>query len=466
MFDLVIIGAGPAGYTGAIRASQLGLKVAIIEKRKTLGGTCLNVGCIPSKALLESSEHYVQSLHELQDHGVEVSDVKLNLEKMMERKGKVVSGLTQGVLGLMKKNKVEVLFGFGKIKSKNEVEVKLEDGSNQVLETKNIMLATGSVHNTLPGVEIDEQFIVSSTGALELPNVPEEMIVIGGGYIGLELGSVWQRLGSKVTVIEFSDKIAGTMDSQIGKLLHRSLDKQGLKFILQAKVTEAKVQKDNKVKVVIESVKDGSVQEMVVDAVLVSTGRRPYSEGLGLENVDVEKDKRGFVSINKKFQTSVDNIYAVGDLVDGPMLAHKAEEEGVAVAEIIAGKPGHVNYATVPGVIYTWPEVASVGYTEEQLKEKKIPYVAGKFPFIANGRARALGMTEGQVKVLAHKDTDELLGVHIIGPRASDMIAEAVVAMEFGASSEDLARSFHAHPTLSEALREAALDVEKRARQM
>ncbi len=466
MFDLVIIGAGPAGYTGAVRASQLGLKVAIIEKRKTLGGTCLNVGCIPSKALLESSEHYVQSLHELKDHGVEVSGVKLNLAKMMERKSKVVSGLTQGVLGLMKKNKVETLFGFGKIKSKNEVEVKLEDGSTQILETKNIMLATGSVHNTLPGITIDEQFIVSSTGALDLPNVPEKMIVIGGGYIGLELGSVWQRLGSQVTVVEYGDKVAGTMDAQIGKLLHRSLEKQGLKFLMQAKVTEAKVQNDNKVKVVIESVKDGSKQEMLVDAVLVSTGRRPYSEGLGLETVDIKKDARGFVSINKKFQTSETNIYAVGDLIDGPMLAHKAEEEGVAVAEIIAGKPGHVNYLTVPGVIYTWPEIASVGYTEEQLQEKKIPYASGKFPFIANGRARALGMTEGQVKVLAHKDTDELLGVHIIGPRASDMIAEAVVAMEFGASSEDLARSFHAHPTLSEALREAALDVDKRARQM
>ncbi len=466
MFDLVIIGSGPAGYTGAIRAAQLGLKVAIIEKRKTLGGTCLNVGCIPSKALLESSEHYVQTLNELEEHGVQVSEVKLSLEKMMTRKSKVVASLTQGVQGLMKKNKIETFFGFGKIKSTNEVEIKLEDGSVKVLETKNIMLATGSVHNTLPGIEIDEQFIVSSTGALDLANVPEKMIVIGGGYIGLELGSVWQRLGSQVTVIEFGDRIAVSMDSQIGRLLHRSLEKQGLKFSMQSKVTSAVVQDDNKVKVIVESVKDGSSQELMVDAVLVSTGRRPYSEGLGLESLNIEKDKFGFLSVNKKFQTSTDNIYAVGDLIEGPMLAHKAEEEGVAVAEIIAGKPGHVNYLTVPGVIYTWPEVASVGYTEDQLKEDNTPYASGKFPFLANGRARALGMTEGQVKVLAHKDTDKILGVHIIGPRASDMIAEAVLAMEFGASSEDLARSFHAHPTLSEALREAALDVDKRARQI
>lgn len=467
MFDLIIIGGGPAGYTGAVRAAQLGLKVALIEKRKTLGGTCLNVGCIPSKALLESSEHYTQSLHELGTHGVDIiGEVKLNLEKMMARKDKIVSELTGGVQYLMKKNKVQTFNGFGKIKSKNEVEVKLEDGSTEILETKNIMLATGSVPNTLPGIEIDEQFIVSSTGALELPNVPEQMIVIGGGYIGLELGSVWQRLGSQVTVVEFGSKIAGTMDAQIGKLLHRSLEKQGLKFMLDAKVTSAKVQDNNKINVVIESVKDGSKQEMTVDCVLVATGRRPYSEGLGLETVNIEKSKHGFVTVNNHYQTSVQNIYAVGDLIEGPMLAHKAEEEGVAVAEILAGKPGHVNYLTVPGVIYTWPEVASVGYTEEQLKEKNIAYSSGKFPFTANARAKALGMTEGQVKVLADKETDAILGVHIMGPRASDMIAEAVVAMEFGASSEDLARSFHAHPTLSEAVREAALDVDKRARQM
>ncbi len=466
MFDLVIIGAGPAGYTGAIRAAQLGLKVAIVEKRKTLGGTCLNVGCIPSKALLESSEHYVQSLHEFDSHGIEVSSVKLNLEKMMARKNKIVSDLTGGVQFLMKKNKIETFYGFGKIKSKNEVEVKLDTGSTETLETKNIMIASGSVHNILPGVEIDEQFIVSSTGALDLPNVPEKMIIIGGGYIGLELGSVWQRLGSQVTVVEFSNKIAGTMDTQIGKLLHRSLEKQGLKFILEAKVTKASVDKNNKVSVTIESVKDGKIEHVIVDTVLVATGRRPYSEGLGLENLNIEKDKRGCVVVNNHLQTSVTNIYAVGDLIDGPMLAHKAEEEGVAVAEHIVGLPSHVNYLTVPGVIYTWPEVASVGYTEEQLKEKNIPYNAGKFPFSANARAKALGMTEGQVKILAHKESDLILGVHIIGPRASDMIAEAVIAMEFGASSEDIARSFHAHPTLSEVMREAALDVDKRARQM
>lgn len=466
MFDLVVIGAGPGGYTGAIRAAQLGLKVAVIEKRKTLGGTCLNVGCIPSKALLDSSEYYSQTLHDFSSHGIEVSSVKLNLEKMMSRKNKIVSDLTSGIQFLMKKNKIETFNGFGKIKSKNEVEVTLESGGTEILETKNIMLATGSVPNTLPGVQIDEQFIVSSTGALELPQVPEKMIVIGGGYIGLELGSVWQRLGSKVTVVEFGDRIAGTMDIQIGKALHRSLEKQGLEFVLEAKVTKAVVDKNNKVEVTIESVKDGTKKEMLVDTVLVSTGRRPYSEGLGLETLNIEKDKRGFVMVNDHLQTSVPNVYAVGDLIPGPMLAHKAEEEGVAVAEFIAGHAAHVNYLTVPGVIYTWPEVASVGYTEEQLKEKGIAYNAGKFPFTANARAKAMGTTEGHVKVLADKETDLILGVHIIGPRASDMIAEAVVAMEFGASSEDLARSFHGHPTLSEVMREAALDVDKRARQM
>lgn len=465
MFDLVVIGAGPGGYTSAIRASQLGLKVAIIEKRKTLGGTCLNIGCIPSKALLDSSEHYSQAQEEFEDHGISVSGLKINLDRMMGRKDKVVSDLTSGVAYLMKKNKVETLYGFGKIKSPNTVEVKLDSGETQTLETKNILLATGSAANTLPGIEIDEQNIVSSTGALSLPVVPDHMIVIGAGVIGLELGSVWKRLGSKVTVIEYGPKIAASSDAATSKLLQRSLTKQGLEFVLEAKVNSAQVNKNNKVEVEYESVKTGDKQKLVVDTVLVATGRRPYSDGLGLEELGIEKNKAGFVLVNEKYQTTVPNIYAIGDLIPGPMLAHKAEEEGVAVAEILGGLPGHVNYLTVPSVIYTWPELASVGYTEEELKSKGIAYNAGKFPFTASGRAKSLGCTDGQVKILADKSTDQILGVHILGPRASDMIAEAVVAMEFGASAEDIARSFHAHPTLSEVMREAALDVNKAARQ-
>lgn len=465
MFDLVVIGAGPGGYTSAIRAAQLGLKVAIIEKRKTLGGTCLNVGCIPSKALLDSSEHYSQATEEFEQHGLSVSNIKINLDRMMARKEKVVSDLTNGVAYLMKKNKVETIYGFGKIKDKNSVEVRLESGETKVLETKNILLATGSAANTLPGIEFDEQSIVSSTGALSLPVIPEHMVVIGAGVIGLELGSVWKRLGSKVTVIEYGPKIASSTDAATSKLLQRSLTKQGLQFVLEAKVNSAKVNKDNQVEVEYEGVKTGKTEKLIVDTVLVATGRRPYSDGLGLEELGIEKNKQGFVSVNPKFQTNVSNIYAIGDLIPGPMLAHKAEEEGVAVAEILAGKPGHVNYLAVPSVIYTWPELASVGYTEEDLKEKNISYNAGKFPFTANGRAKSLGCTDGQVKILADKETDQILGVHILGPRASDMIAEAVVAIEFGASAEDIARSFHAHPSLSEAMREAALDVSKSARQ-
>ncbi|MCO5114011.1 MAG: dihydrolipoyl dehydrogenase [Bdellovibrionaceae bacterium] len=465
MFDLVVIGAGPGGYTSAIRASQLGLKVAIIEKRKTLGGTCLNIGCIPSKALLDSSEHYIQAQEEFEDHGLTVSGIKINLDRMMGRKDKVVSDLTSGVAYLMKKNKVETFYGFGKIKNANTVEVRLDSGETTSLETKNILLATGSAANTLPGIEIDEQNIVSSTGALSLPVIPEHLVVIGAGVIGLELGSVWKRLGSKVTVIEYGSKIAASSDTATSKLLQRSLTKQGMEFVLEAKVNSAQVNKNNKVEVEYEGVKTGEKQKLVVDTVLVATGRRPYSEGLGLEDLGIEKNKAGFVMVNSHYQTTVPNIYAIGDLIPGPMLAHKAEEEGVAVAETLAGLPGHVNYMTVPSVIYTWPELASVGYTEEELKDKKIAYNAGKFPFTANGRAKSLGCTDGQVKILADKETDQILGVHILGPRASDMIAEAVVAMEFGASAEDIARSFHAHPTLSEVMREAALDVNKAARQ-
>lgn len=463
-FDLVIVGAGPGGYTGAIRASQLGLKVAIVEKRKTLGGTCLNVGCIPSKALLESSEHFAQAQHDFKGHGIDVSGVKLNLKQMMSRKTKVVSELTKGVEFLMNKNKVSVFFGEGRFKGDNELEVNLNSGEKQSLKSKNFMIATGSDVNSL-GFEIDEKNIVSSTGALELEKVPKRLTVIGGGYIGLELGSVWQRLGTQVTVVEYGNRIAGTMDSTLAKALHKSLTKQGLLFLLGHKVNSAKKNK-KEIEIEIENVKTGEKTTETTDVVLVSAGRIPYTANLGLENTTVQMDERGFIKVNENYQTNSPSIYAIGDVIPGPMLAHKAEEEGVAVAEILAGLGGHVNYHTVPGVIYTWPEVASVGFTEDQLKEQGASYKVGKFPFSANGRAKALGFTEGMVKVLSRKDNDQLLGVHIMGPRASDMISEAVVAMEFGGSAEDLARSFHAHPTLSEAVREAALDVDKRARQM
>lgn len=463
----MVIGAGPGGYTAAIRAAQLGMKVAIVEKRKTLGGTCLNIGCIPSKALLDSSEHYSQAQHDFKDHGLEIKDIRINLDRMMARKDKVVSELTNGIVYLMKKNKIETYYGFGKIKSKNTIEVKL-DASDEVktIETKNILLATGSVPNVLPGIEIDEQFVVSSTGALSLPIIPEHMVVIGAGVIGLELGSVWKRLGSKVTVVEYGAKIASGTDTAISKVLQKTLEKQGMEFLLETKVNTAKVDKNNKVEVEYEDLKTGKKTKITVDTVLVSTGRRAYSDGLGLEELGIQKDKFGFVQVDEHYQTSVKNIFAIGDLIPGPMLAHKAEEEGVAVAELLAGLPGHVNYHAVPSVIYTWPEVASVGFTEDELKKQNRAYNTGKFPFTANGRAKALMSTEGHVKILADKQTDQILGVHIIGPRASDMIAEAVVAIEFGAASEDLARSFHAHPTLAEVMREAALDVNKAARQM
>jgi dihydrolipoamide dehydrogenase len=462
-YDLVIVGAGPGGYTGAIRASQLGLKVAIIEKDKTLGGTCLNVGCIPSKALLESSEHFAAARHEFKDHGIDVGGVKLNLEQMLARKDKIVKDLTGGVAFLMKKNKVDVINGFGKVISPTQVEVTAPEGK-QVLETKNILLATGSVVNTLPNLQLDGKTIISSTEALSLPKVPEHLIVVGGGVIGLELGSVWLRLGAKVTVLEYMDRICPTMDIQTTRRLQMVLGKQGMEFLFQVKVTGAKVGKSG-AQISYEDVKDGSAKTISGDVVLVATGRKPFSDGLGLDELGIERDKRGFVLVNDHFQTKHPNIFAIGDLIPGPMLAHKAEEEGVAVAEILGGHAGHVNYETVPSVVYTWPELAAVGATEEQLKENGTPYKSGSFPFSANGRAKAIGMTDGFVKILAHAETDRILGVHILGPRASDMISEAVVAMEFGGSAEDLARSFHAHPTLSEVMREAALAVDKRARQ-
>ena len=463
-YDVLFIGAGPGGYIGAIRAAQLGLKTAVIEKDKTLGGTCLNVGCIPSKALLDSSENYSIALHELAAHGVKVSDVKLDLPTMMARKTKIVSDLTGGVAFLFKKNGVESIFGRGKLLSPTQVEVTKGDGSKEVVTAKKLVLATGSVPNELPGLKYDGKKVITSTEALSLEKVPPRLIVIGAGVIGLELGSVWSRLGSDVTIIEYAANICGAMDQGIAKRLLMTMRKQGLKFHLESKVTGSEVQGE-KVIVHFEGLKDGAKQSVEGDVVLVAAGRRAYSDGLGLEELGIKKDKRGIVEVDEHFQTNVPGVYAIGDLIRGPMLAHKAEEEGVAIAEILAGKPGHVNYETVPSVVYTWPEVASVGATEEELKAKGVAYKSGVFMFSPNGRAKAMGYTEGQVKVLADAKTDRLLGVHILGPRASDMIAEAVVAMEFGGSAEDLARSFHAHPTLAEVLREAALAVDKRARQ-
>ncbi len=464
-FDLVVIGAGPGGYTGAIRAAQLGLSVAIVEKNETLGGTCLNVGCIPSKALLDSSEHYMVAQKSLSEHGVMVENVKLDLQAMMQRKSKIVKELTDGVDYLMTKNKITKFFGLGCLKSAHEVEVTLNSGSKEILRAKNIMLATGSVPNELPFLPYNEKSVVSSTGALKLEKVPQHLIVIGGGVIGLELGSVWSRLGAKVTIIEYDSKICGGMDTKLSKRLLNILKKDGMNFILNSMVTSADIKRSGTA-LTFENRLSGDQQTIEGDVVLVATGRRPYSEGLGLDNIGITRDKKGCVEIDDHFRTSHPNIYAIGDLVRGPMLAHKAEEEGVAVAEILSGQAGHVNYLTVPGVIYTWPEFASVGQTEEQLKELDIKYNVGTFPFSANGRAKAMGATEGQVKILADKVSDKVLGVHIVGPWASDLIAEAVMAMEFGASSEDIARSFHAHPTLTETLREAALAVDKRARQM
>jgi dihydrolipoamide dehydrogenase len=467
-FDVVIIGAGPGGYTGAIRAAQLGMKVAIVEKEKTLGGTCLNVGCIPSKALLDSSEHFEAAQHELEAHGVNVGSVSLDLHKMMERKSKIVKDLTSGVEFLMKKNKIERFLGFGKILSQNEVEVSAQDGTKTKLSAKNIIIATGSVVSDLPFMKVDGMNIISSTEALSLEAVPKHLIIVGGGVIGLELGSVWKRLGAKVTVIEYADRIASMMDSQMTTLLTRVLKKQGMEFILKAKVTGYKVDKkgkENEITITYEDMTKNANVEIKGDKVLLCVGRKPFSDGLGLESLGIEKDKRGFIQVNEHFQTKYPNIFAIGDAIPGPMLAHKSEEEGVAVAEIMAGQAGHVNYHTVPSVIYTWPELASVGYSEEQVKEKGIEYKVGTFPFAANGRAKAMGSTDGMVKIIADKATDKVLGVHIVGPRASDVLAEAVIAMEFSASAEDIARSFHGHPTLSEVMREAALNVDKMARQ-
>ena len=457
-FDLIVIGSGPGGYTGAIRAAQLGLKTGIVEKYPILGGTCLNVGCIPSKALLDSSEHYHFLEHEVKNHGVDVGKIHLNLSKMIERKNKIVSELTGGVNYLMKKNKIEKFQGHAQIISPNEIKV-----NSKTVQTKNIMIATGSKPRALPFAPFNKTNIISSTEALSLQKLPKSMMVIGGGYIGLELGSVWKRLGVDVHVVEFADRLCPALDLDLSRALLKTLKVQGLNFYLSSKVTHVD-SKGKKVEIVFEQ--DDKSQKLNGDIALVSIGRIPYTENLGLKNCGIEVDEKGFIPVNSKYQTLVPSIYAIGDVIGGAMLAHKAEEEGVAVAESIATGHGHVNYKTLPSVIYTWPEVASVGLTQEQVKEQGMDVKIGRFPFTANGRAKALGCTEGFVKIISDKNTDEVLGVHIIGPRASDMIAEAVIAMEFSASTEDIARGFHAHPTLSEVVREAALSVDSQARQI
>ncbi len=460
-YDLIVIGSGPGGYVCAIRAAQLGLKTAIVEKRKTHGGTCLNIGCIPSKALLHASEVFEEVAHGLGALGVNVGKPKLDLAAMMKHKDETVGANVNGVAFLLKKNKIDAFHGTGAIPAAGKVEVTAEDGSKQVLETRNIVIATGSDVASLPGVTIDEKIVVSSTGALELGKVPAKMIVVGAGVIGLELGSVWRRLGADVTVVEYLDRILPGMDLDTCKQFQRMLEKQGVKFMLGSKVAKIETAK-SAAKVTVEPAAGGEAQILDADVVLVAIGRRPYSEGLGLESLGVAME-RGQVVIDSHFATNVPGIYAIGDVVRGPMLAHKAEDEGVAVAEILAGQHGHVNYDVIPGVVYTYPEIASVGATEEDLKARGVAYKSGKFPFTANGRARAMRHTDGFVKVLADAATDRVLGVHILGFGAGEMIHEAAVLMEFGGSSEDLARTCHAHPTMSEAVKEAALAVEKRA---
>jgi dihydrolipoamide dehydrogenase len=457
-YDVVVIGAGPGGYVCAIKAAQLGLKTALVEKRDTYGGTCVNVGCIPSKALLHATEMLHEAEHSFDALGIEISKPKVNLTKLMAHKTNTVDQNTKGLVFLMKKNKIDTFEGTGRVLGPGKVAVAGADGATQEIAAKNIVIATGSDVAGIPGVEVafDEKAVVSSTGALAFDKVPGHLVVVGGGVIGLELGSVWARLGAKVTVVEYLDTILGGMDGEVAKQFQRMLAKQGMEFRLGARVT-AVTKKAKGVSVTFEPAKGGAAETVEADAVLVATGRRPYTEGLGLAEAGVALDERGRVKIDGRFQTSVPGIYAIGDVVAGPMLAHKAEEEGVAVAEILAGKAGHVNYDVIPGVVYTSPEVASVGKTEEELKAAGVAYAVGKFPFSANGRARAMLKTDGFVKVLADKATDRVLGVHILGFGAGEMIHEAAVLMEFGGSSEDLARTCHAHPTMSEAVKEAAL---------
>jgi dihydrolipoamide dehydrogenase len=458
-YDVVFIGAGPGGYVGAVRAAQLGMKVGVAEKRATLGGTCLNVGCIPSKALLQSSEKYREATHGFARHGIRAK-VELDLPAMLKRKDGVVDQLTKGVAFLFKKHKIDHLRGHGTIEAPGLVAV---DGKK--VKAKAIVIATGSESTPLPGVAVDETRIVTSTGALELKAVPKTMVVIGAGYIGLEMGSVWSRLGARVTVVEFLERITPGMDGEVAKQFQRVLQKQGLEFKLGSKVTAAKAGAGD-VSLTIEPAKGGASETLAAEIVLVAIGRRPYLEGLGLDALGVVRDTRGFVQVDAHYQTNVPGLYAIGDAIPGPMLAHKAEEEGVALAELLAGQAGHVNYETVPGIVYTWPEVATVGKTEEQLKEAGIAYKSGKFPFTANSRAICNDEREGFVKILADAKTDRILGAHIIGAEAGNMIHAVVNVMEFGGAAEDLARSFHAHPTYNEAVREAALAVAGRARQI
>lgn len=461
-FDVVIIGAGPAGYVCAIRAAQLKLKTALIEKESALGGTCLRVGCIPSKALLDSSEHFHFAKEKADAHGIELKSVQINIEKMMTRKEGVVKQLTQGVAGLIKKNKVSRFEGSGKItQAKGDIKtVEVTGKDKATLQTKNIVIATGSEPVELPFLKFGDR-VGHSTHALSYTEVPKHLVVIGGGVIGLELGSVWHRLGAKVSVIEFADALCPSMDRQLTKEMHKTLSKQGLEIHLSTKCLGAE-SKGDFVIVETEDLKSEKKAKIECDQVLVSTGRRPYTEGLGLEGSGVEIDKRGVIQVNDHYQTALPGVYAIGDCIPGPMLAHKGEEEGVAVAEILAGQSGHVNYDAIPSIIYTWPEVASVGKTEEELKNAGVEYRVGQFPFLANGRAKAIGETEGFVKILEEKSTFRILGAHVIGPHGGDLIQEVVNVMEFGGSAEDLARTCHAHPTLSEVVKEAALDVDKR----
>ena len=461
-YDLVVIGAGPGGYVCAIRASQLGLKTAIVEKRSTYGGTCLNVGCIPSKALLHASHAYEEARTQFAGLGVIVGEPKLDLARMMAFKQEGVDANVKGVEYLLKKNKIDVFHGKGRIASVGRVEVIGDDGGNQIVEARHIVIATGSDVARLPGAPIDEKVVLSSTGALELKSVPKHLAVIGGGVIGLELGSVWKRLGAQVTIVEYFDRILPGMDGEIGKQFQRILTKQGFQFKLSSKVT--KIETGSKgAAITLELAAGGNRELLLADAVLVAIGRTPYTDGLGLDEIGVQRDPKGRILTDAHFSTNVTGIYAIGDVVAGPMLAHKAEDEGMALAEILVGKAGHVNYDIIPSVVYTTPEVACVGRTEEELKEAGIPYAVGKFPFTANGRAKVGRATDGFVKILADAVTDKVLGVHIIGPNAEDLVMEAAIAMEFGASSEDIARTCHPHPTLSEAVKEAALAVEKRA---
>ncbi len=460
-YDLVVIGTGPGGYVCAIRAAQLGLKVAVVEKRKTHGGTCLNVGCIPSKALLHASEMFEEAGHTFEKLGIVVGKPKLDLKAMMAHKQETIDANVTGVGFLLKKNKIDPFHGTASIPAAGKVVVTAEDGKTQEIETKNIVIATGSESAPLPGVTIDEKTVVTSTGALEIGAVPKELVVVGAGVIGLEIGSVWARLGAKVTVVEYLDRILPGMDGEVAKQFQRILQKQGFTFQLGSKVTKVETGKKGGATVTVEPAAGGTATTLNADIVLVAIGRRPNTDGLGLDKAGVATEK-GRVVIDDHFKTNVAGIYAIGDVVRGPMLAHKAEDEGVAVAEIIAGKHGHVNYDAIPGIVYTAPEVAAIGKTEEELKAAGVAYKIGKFPFTANGRARAMRHTDGFVKVLADAATDRVLGCHIIGPHAGDLIAEVTVLMEFGGSAEDLARTCHAHPTLAEAVKEAALAVDKR----